>query len=150
MVSKWVMLGVGGVFAAFASGCLVSVNDDPDGVVDPGDPVGEMDFNWTIANATDSYDCSFYSLPGSALDLEMVLYDDRGDLVTREYAACEDFSLSLMISAERYYHAEVTMVDAGDHALAVSTTQVLSDIWVEPETTVDLSVDFPPSSMGGP
>ncbi|EYF00919.1 hypothetical protein [Chondromyces apiculatus] len=147
MMSKWILLGAGGVLAAFASGCLVSLDGDSDAVVVPGDPVGEMDFNWTIDNAADAYDCSFYALPGSALDLEMVLFDDRGDLVTREYAACEDFSLSLVISAERYYHAEVTMVDAADRSLAISTTQTLSDIWVEPETTVDLSVDFPPSSM---
>ena len=147
MVSKWILLGAGGVLSAFASGCLVSLDGDSGAVVAPGDPVGEMDFNWTIDNAVDSYDCSFYALPGSALDLEMVLFDDRGDLVTREYAACEDFSLSLVISAERYYHAEVTMVDAADPSLAISTTQTLSDIWVAPEMTVDRSADFPPSSM---
>ncbi|AKT36786.1 hypothetical protein [Chondromyces crocatus] len=143
MVRQWIVIGTGWALAALTSGCLVSVDGNPVSA----EPTGEMVFNWTVDNSTSPRECATYATPGSSLDLEFVLLDDRGNTVTVEYADCESFSLSLVISAEQYYHAEVTMVDAADHSMAKSTTETLSSIWVEPETTVDLSVNFPPSSM---
>lgn len=145
MLKMGMVLLSGCALAGLASGCVVDVDAEGRAVT------GDIDLRWTVDNTVEPAACDYYAPSTAGIDLEFALYDSRGRRVTTEYARCQEFRMSLEVQASAYgpgnYRADVTMVDARNHAAAVSTTLPLERIQVFPRTAVVLDVDFPPSSF---
>lgn len=146
MLNGWMVWISGCALAGLAPACVVDVG---------GDDVlstGGIDMRWTVNNTTDPGACDYYAPSTAGIELELAIYD-RGGAVATVYAPCEAFRLDrpLLVQASAdgagYYRGEVSMVDARDRTVPVSTTERLEQIWVVPRTNVELDVNFPPSSF---
>ena len=131
----------GALAAAGLAGCAVSLEPDnlPPPLAAPASR-GTVTLNWLVAGRTDPGLCAAYG----ATHVELVVYDDTGRTIARQYAPCESFSLTLPLPAGTYT-ADATLVDPRSNALSV--TKPLEAIDIIPGTDLAINLDFPSSSM---
>ena len=153
MLKRWMALLSGSALVVLASGCVVDVSDNPP--IAPGRAEGLLTTLWTVDNTTDPEACAYYALdPAVGMDVELTIYDRSRGLMLTEYAACEEFELSVVLPANDYYYdgrqyyyqGEMTMVDPITLE-ALSTTLPLRDIWLGEDEETVIDVNFPPSSF---
>ena len=152
LLKRMLPLAAGALAAVALAGCSVAVEPSPElppilepPILEPTPVVapassGLVTISWFVAGRSDAGLCVAYG----ATNLELVVYDARGAVVTREYAPCGDFSIRLALPAGTYT-AEVTLVGRSNEAITV--TKPLDAIDVVPGTDLAISVDFPSSSM---
>lgn len=124
---------LGGIaLCAAASGCVV---------VEHGDaiPSGLLTTTWTIDGSSRPEECTYHGVDA----VRVIIVDDAGVAVLDEYAACEDFDMSVDLSIGMY-STQVTLLDA--FGAPVSDTVVVNaNVLRDTETFVD--VDFPATGI---
>ena len=116
-------------------GCLSSFEEFP-----PDLETGLLTVDWTIAGSRDPRRCATFG----ASEIELRIFDGRGDLAADAGAACEDFSSTLEL-IDGYYDAEVTMLDDAGHRL--TRTLTLNDLDIRADTDLVSDLDFPASAF---
>ncbi|WP_437588834.1 hypothetical protein [Sorangium sp. So ce1000] len=125
-----------------AMGCILDVEPSAHRRPRPVQAVGSLTVDWTVSNRTESRACSQYARGGA--DFELIIYRGSRE-VTREYARCEDFSMTVDLPPDDYT-ATATLVERGDDR-PVTTTLKLDRIDIVHGAALNLDVDFPSSSF---
>jgi hypothetical protein len=113
------------------TGCEVHTHD---GYYD--DDEGSLSIDWTLDDTDDPRACDDYD----AYDIELILYDDRGSVVSRIHEPCDSFGVSVDL-LDGVYGLDATLIDRGGHD--VTTTLQLDDIDVYAGEDTPISIDFP-------
>ncbi|WP_437896021.1 hypothetical protein [Sorangium sp. So ce124] len=125
-----------------ALGCILDVEPSAQRRPPPVQAVGSLTMEWTVANRVDSRACSQHSRGGA--DFELIIYRGSRE-VARDYARCDDFSITVDLPPDDYT-ATATLVERGNDRPVTTTLQV-EDIHIVRGATLNLDVDFPPSSF---
>ncbi|WP_437811483.1 hypothetical protein [Sorangium sp. So ce1078] len=123
-----------------ALGCFVDVRDDAR--LRPRPSLGSLTVQWTVNRQASERACARYSRGGA--DFELIIYRDDRE-VAREYASCEDFSLTVDLPPDEY-KAYATLVERGDDR-PVTTTLPLEQIDIVRGAALNIDVDFPSTSF---
>lgn len=124
-ISPVVLLGLS------LSGCLIHVDDHDDGT---------LSVTWSLDSTFDPEAC----LDFGASSLELVIYDDYGDVVDDPVLRCADFGVSIDLP-EGEYALDATLLDRSGRS--VSTTLQLEGIDVVEGYEEPLEIDFPIDSI---
>ena len=97
---------------------------------------GSLTTSWSLDGSVDPDVCWYHAVD----TVEVAVYDldDRRVISARPY--CEDFGVTFDGLRDDAYTLEVTLLDAGGHAVS-DTLVVDTDVWAGEETFVD--VNFP-------
>jgi hypothetical protein len=125
------------VAALCLPGCIIVDDRDENG---GPSPLGTLTVEWTIDGRVDPVECNALR----ADRLELLVFDDRGDLVLEAEPRCGDFGVSMELLEGRY-EAEATLTDDFDRAATL--TEDLADIDVITDTELVISVNFPLGSF---
>jgi len=134
MLPKIIPAILGVALCAVANGCVVTHDDTPDPT-----PMGTLTTSWTLNGSAGPDSCGYYQVDR----VHVAIVDDDGFVVVDEEPFCEDFDLSVDLSAG-WYSSEVTLLDPGGHG--VSDT-VVTDVRVVRDTEAFVDVDFPASGI---
>ena len=122
-----------------AAGCIVDVRDG----ASPRQAVGSLTVEWTVNRRSDPRACDRYGGRQGA-DFELIVYRGSRE-VAREYASCEDFSITVDLPPDEY-RAIATLVERGDER-PVTTTLPLEDLRIVRGAQLNIDVDFPSTSF---
>ncbi|AUX48021.1 hypothetical protein SOCE26_095470 [Sorangium cellulosum] len=123
-----------------AAGCILDVTDHHPRPAPA--PVGSLTVDWTVARRSDVRACA----REGARDTEVEIIVYRGDReVAREFAHCEDFSLTVDLPPDEY-KVYVTLVERGSDR-PVTTTLPLEEIDIVKGADLNVDVDFPATSF---
>ncbi|WP_437674561.1 hypothetical protein [Sorangium sp. So ce131] len=123
-----------------AAGCILDVRDDRPRPAP--DRLGSLTVDWTVGRRSDARAC----VREGAGDTEVEIIVYRGDReVAREFARCEDFSLTVDLPPDEY-KAYVTLVERGSDR-PVTTTLPLEEIDIVRGAALNVDVDFPATSF---
>ncbi|WP_437957024.1 hypothetical protein WME76_37690 [Sorangium sp. So ce119] len=122
-----------------AAGCIVDVRDG----ARPRPAVGSLTVEWTVNRRSDPRVCDRYGGRQGA-DFELIVYRGSRE-VAREYASCEDFSITVDLPPDEY-RAIATLVERGDER-PVTTTLPLEDLRIVRGAQLNVDVDFPSTSF---
>ncbi|HTN88170.1 MAG TPA: hypothetical protein VL242_31030 [Sorangium sp.] len=122
-----------------ATGCVFDVRDD----FRPRPAVGSMAVEWTVSRRSDARACARFGGRQGA-DFELIVYRGSRE-VAREYARCEDFSMTVDLPPDEY-RAIATLVERGDER-PVTTTLNLENLRVVRGAQLNIDVDFPSTSF---
>lgn len=122
-----------------AAGCIIDVRDD----ARPRPAVGSLAVEWTVNRRSDPRLCDRFGGRAGA-DFELIVYRGTRE-VAREYASCEDFSMTVDLPPDEY-KAYATLVERGDDR-PVTTTLPLPDIRIVRGAQLNIDVDFPSTSF---
>lgn len=123
-----------------ALGCIVDVRDDAR--LRPRPSAGSLTVQWTVNRQSEPRACTRHSRAGA--DFELIIYRGSRE-VTREYARCEDFILTVDLPPDEY-KAYATLVERGDDR-PVTTTLPLEEIDIVRGAELNIDVDFPANSF---
>lgn len=123
-----------------AAGCFFDVGGDAR--LRPRPAMGSLTVQWTVNRQSEPRACTRHSRGGA--DFELIIY--RGsDEVAREYARCEDFTLTVDLPPDEY-KAYATLVERGDDR-PVTTTLPLEELDIVRGAQLNVDVDFPTNSF---
>lgn len=138
-MKHWHSLSIMACLASAMPSCLVDVEDGPVDVVFTGDR-GRLTTHWTIEGTASASDCERVG----AGSLELVTFDQLGSILSRTYAPCEEFTISIELP-EGQFAAEARLVT--EAALPITDAQRVEDLLIRQDETVVITVDFPSSAF---
>ncbi|MFO0590595.1 MAG: hypothetical protein U0441_23840 [Polyangiaceae bacterium] len=100
---------------------------------------GTLSIAWTVESSTSPSACDAHN----ATDIAIDIYDPAGNRIATEKAPCDAFVDNVDLDVGSY-SIDVTLVDINDKSV---TTTITLDTTVDPNTEVDVDVDFPPTSF---
>jgi hypothetical protein len=126
-------------FAAIAGASLVLMACGADEDSEPIE-TGLLTVEWSLLSGFDPGACSTFG----ADRMELVIFDELGEVVTEVEAPCDDFAATIELF-DGIYDADATLVDAAD--FAVTTTEQLDALDILPGSELVVELDFPAASF---
>lgn len=127
---------IAAIGAILIAGCAGGSDTDTGGSTEDG----TLTIRWTIEGGKDGGACAKFG----ATDLELVVYDDKGNFVAEAGAPCGQFAITVAL-APGAYDANVTLVDSKD--VAKSLTLPLQKVDVTKGEDKLITIDFPTASQ---
>lgn len=120
-----------------ATGCFVESHSHTTG----SDTIatGTLSIAWTVEGSTSPSACD----QNHATDIAIDIFDPAGNRIATEKAPCDAFVDNVDLDVGSY-SIDVTLVDINDKSV---TTTITLETTVDPNTEVDVDVDFPSSSF---
>ena len=122
------------------SGCFVSGGGSVSSEPAPAPAEGTLTLAFSVEGSTHPSSCT----DAGATAIELVVYDVAGREFTTEYGDCTDFDISVTLP-NGTYSADATLLDARGYP--ASTTLPLDDLHIIGGTDLQVTADFPPSSL---